>query len=289
MESLTIKERPIYVISDLHVGNGCAKDILLANGRKGLLKSFLEHIDREQGRLIILGDFLELWRYKLQDIAEVHSDIFDQLKNLNAQIVLGNHDLKLSEIYQREKIHPLFSNITEPFTENIAGRRFKFMHGHEVDPLIPENTQGLVYMLRLLSFTCEFKNDFCIITNDAVSDIFLDIGEYLVGLWYWIRQKINNTFDRCCDVLPEYEAVFFKKQLRTYKMLQRFSEHKNNHLYDIVVTGHTHNEGSFENWYFNSGSWTGKTNNYIEILPDGSVNIYNWTRTGQQVNNTTLY
>ena len=40
--------------------------------------------------------------------------------------------------------------------------------------------------------------------------------------------------------------------------------------------GHTHRPGEFGSWYFNSGSWTGLSNNFIRISPCGQVQVFDW-------------
>ena len=71
-------------------------------------------------------------------------------------------------------------------------------------------------------------------------------------------------------------------------MLARYYEDKKNDLYDVAIVGHTHKAGQFENWYFNSGSWTGKTNNYLRIQPDGEVRAFDWDINGAKPNEETI-
>jgi hypothetical protein len=46
--------------------------------------------------------------------------------------------------------------------------------------------------------------------------------------------------------------------------------------YDVVVCGHTHKSGCIGDWYFNSGSWVGKNNQFLRVAPDGHVRYFEW-------------
>jgi predicted phosphodiesterase len=71
-------------------------------------------------------------------------------------------------------------------------------------------------------------------------------------------------------------------------MLTRYYRDKAEGLYDIAIVGHTHKAGAFGDWYFNSGSWTGTSNNFLRMTPDGSVGVFNWTDSGPQRNSTVV-
>ena len=68
-------------------------------------------------------------------------------RRLNTLYVLGNHDSDLDQFSETGLLaHPLFQRMCGPFERQIGGKRFKFMHGHEVDPVnkgdIPEWGRG---------------------------------------------------------------------------------------------------------------------------------------------------
>ena len=51
----------------------------------------------------------------------------------------------------------------------IGGRRFKFMHGHEVDPLVGPNVQRFGRMIGMLGYLLEFRQGTCVLTDDAIT------------------------------------------------------------------------------------------------------------------------
>jgi hypothetical protein len=71
-------------------------------------------------------------------------------------------------------------------------------------------------------------------------------------------------------------------------MLGRYQADRTDGLYDIAVVGHTHRAGTFGEWYFNSGSWTGPTNNFLRIAPDGRIRVFDWEEQGPRVNQTVV-
>ncbi len=55
---------------------------------------------------------------------------------------------------------------------------------------------------------------------------------------------------------------------------------------DVAISAHTHRPLKFQNWYFNSGSWTDQTNDFIQIFPDGKVSLFNLDINTPKPNNT---
>jgi predicted phosphodiesterase len=76
------------------------------------------------------------------------------------------------------------------------------------------------------------------------------------------------------------------RRMRTQRMLARYHQDKQRDLYDVAIVGHTHKAGAFGDWYFNSGSWTGKTNNFLRISPRGEVMVFDWNHHGPQRNHS---
>ncbi|MBN1256742.1 MAG: metallophosphoesterase, partial [Planctomycetes bacterium] len=86
---------PIYVISDLHIGAGGPRDSFSQYNRGANFNSFLDHVKKEGAELIILGDFLDLWRFDLKKIIEKRNGLLDRLAEMKISFILGNHDQAL--------------------------------------------------------------------------------------------------------------------------------------------------------------------------------------------------
>lgn len=158
------------------------------------------------------------------------------------------------------------------------------MHGHEVDPLIPSDFSTLGPWLWSFVDVLSFKSKTCIVTNDALSDIFLEIGEQFLRIFHRLTKKIRTAVSQSEAVPTIRQIKAFQRQIRTTKMLNRYYHDKTQDLYDVAIVGHTHKPGHFDEWYFNSGSWTGKTNNFLKIYPDGEVEIFDWDTNGAKLN-----
>ena len=95
----------IFVISDLHLGDRSAKDRFVIAGKETLLNGFLDHVQREEGRLIIGGDLFELWRYTLDQVTHQWQDLLQRFQKMGALFIPGNHDATVADS-QAGQLHP---------------------------------------------------------------------------------------------------------------------------------------------------------------------------------------
>ncbi len=236
-----------------------------------------------------MGDLFELFRHDLQEILRTRRPLLDRLAELNVVYVPGNHDSQaLTFTQKRPTPHPFFDNVRPPFVRHIAGRKFKFMHGHEVDPFRLDSGAAFGRMLGSFSGAFEVAGCACILSNDAVADLLLEVGEAAVWAGRTFGRFARKMVRRCSSIVPNEELARFKNRGRTHHMLHRYFQDKQNGLYDVAIMGHTHKAGIFDTWYFNCGSWTGGVNNFLRILPDGTVNVFDWSGDGPRRNNTRI-
>jgi UDP-2,3-diacylglucosamine pyrophosphatase LpxH len=285
LEGVVIDNKPIFVISDLHIGDGKRKDNFAKNDREKLLDSFLDFVDKEDGRLIILGDFLELWWYKLDNVIASRKHLFDKISEMPVIFVPGNHDNDVLDADKEESTsHPLFRKISQPFIKTIGGRRFKFMHGHEIDPFMSDTIQKYGRIFGSIAPAFRFTNCSGILYSDFVSDLILETGETIVKLWHQVSTDTIDRLQHKAGPILGRQISFIKRALRDKKMLARHFRDKESGMYDVVVAGHTHKPAKLDNWYLNSGSWIGLTNDFLVIYPDGNAEVLNWTAKGPQFN-----
>ena len=88
---------PIFVISDLHMGDGGARDNFPLDNREKELGLFLDYVASRRGELIVLGDLFEFWQMNLSKIVMKHMPLLDRLAAMNATYVVGNHDADLDD------------------------------------------------------------------------------------------------------------------------------------------------------------------------------------------------
>ena len=281
--------KPVFVISDLHIGDGSQKDNLSRNNKEKLLHLFLDYIQNENGELIIVGDFLELWHYSLDNIISCRRALLDQLSEMNVSYVPGNHDAAAMSIDTNSELpHPFFNKTVRPFIRIIGGKRFKFMHGHEIDPFMWRGVEKPIRFFRPLAQLFTPGSECIYLSQDVIADAFLELGECLWILKKWAENRLSKAVEQCCSVVPNNKLASLKRGIRTYNILKRHNEDRARGFYDISVAGHTHKAGKFGDWYYNSGSWTGRTNNFLRISPDGSVELSDWDKDGPKIRTNAL-
>ncbi len=281
--------RRLYVISDLHMGDGSSRDNLVKGNKSILLQRFLDEVETQDGMLVVLGDLFELWRYPADAILEHWQKLIDRMSQMDLIYVPGNHDALFDKRFEKERtMHPIFKKLHQPFVSTIGGQRFKFMHGHEIDPMISDGMIRMAPVLRLLTGAFEFRQDQCLITCDRVSDALLEAGEQFLHGWHKMTRQFDQAVYEHLGFTNE-QLAWLKRPLRTRKMLARFFREQRDGLYDVTITGHTHKAGRFGQWYFNSGCWTQPVVNYLVIQPDGAISVQDWTADGSLRNRTLVH
>lgn len=246
-------------------------------------------MDDQKGQLVILGDFFELLRYPLESIVARRRDLLDRLARMEAMYVPGNHDEDtMRQIDPSDPPHDFFERMSDAFTLPIGDKRFKFMHGHEVDPFTNAGIQSVSRVIGAVAYLFNSRQGACILSNDAFTDAMLELGEQLLGAWNWLSTGLSRAIRGCYYMMPSEEATRLTRGIRTNRMLERYYEDKAEGLYDVAIVGHTHKAGTFGDWYLNSGSWTGATNNFLRIAPDGQAAVFDWGRSGPRINRTVV-
>jgi UDP-2,3-diacylglucosamine pyrophosphatase LpxH len=249
----------------------------------------LNYVERNNGELLIVGDLLELWHCRFESILSAHNELFDCLAETDCTYILGNHDEDLANLQKSEYLpHRLFDKISPPVVRTLGVRKFKFMHGHEVDPFIRKRSKTLCQVFSPAVDMLQSSSDSATLAYDICSDLALELGEAALAIWKWLSELTKHAADDCLSLLPNEERALLKRHSRTKKMLRRYREDLHGGLYDVAVVGHTHKAGRFSDWYFNSGSWTAHKNNFLCISPDGDVELFDWGTFGPQPNDTLI-
>jgi UDP-2,3-diacylglucosamine pyrophosphatase LpxH len=269
-------KRPIFVISDLHIGDNGRRDNLAVKNREKLLRYFLDHVEAEGGELVILGDLFEFCRCNLGKVLVSRKSLLDRLTKMHARYVIGNHDIELAPMIGAEILrHPFFDNMTHPFMRKIGGKKFMFMHGHEMDPLNRSDNPGWGRLLGIFRGIIEEKN------GEPLA-----FGGRITSAYSGMKDKALRHFDKLKERMLKNRISKKPKLART--MVRRYHRDMLEHGYDVAIVGHTHKAGRCSDWYYNSGSWTGRTNDFLKIMPDGTVEIYKWCEEGAVPNHKVI-
>jgi UDP-2,3-diacylglucosamine pyrophosphatase LpxH len=152
----------IYCASDFHLG--------LLNAKYSKIKDFLYLVQDDADQLVLLGDILDLWVCKYNNIKTMQpmKDTYDLLietaKEVPTVYVSGNHDFNIAHL-NRDFL------ITDHFSEN----NIYFTHGSEFDP---EQALGKPFYNAIEQELPDFYNKY-FIANSGLFDVFESLGMYI--------------------------------------------------------------------------------------------------------------
>ena len=254
-------------------------DNLRRDGREVLLDGFLDYVRAQNGQLVILGDFLELLRYPLDSIIARRGGLLDRLAAMKALYVPGNHDADvLSLVDSGAPPHPFFAGMRGTFTQPIGTRRFRFMHGHEIDPFVNAGWKNVGRMIGAVTYRFELRRESSLLRRDPS----LWTSDHALRLHRRVRCRMTRALREGRVRMSAEKVRVLTRQIRTQHMMMNYSWDRADDLYDVAIAGHTHYAAAFGGWFFNSGSWTGRTNNFLHISPAGQVDLLDWTHNGPQ-------
>ena len=273
-------DRPIFVASDLHIGDGGTRDNFAVDNKERQFNLFLEHVCSQNGKLIILGDLFDFWQANVGCVIMRSLPLLDRLAEMEAEYVIGNHDSDLEGLIGTGMLgHPFFTRMQRPFTMTIGGQRLKFMHGHEVEPIGDRESPGWGRILAILGGIIEDKKGSPLLSAGGITEkVLLKIGRGFMLGWNFIVNRVEKSTPGGHPHEHHFEAELTPSQnpARAKGMLALYRKDKEKCGYDVVVAGHTHKAHKFEDWYCNSGCWVGIRNNFLRISENGEIELFDW-------------
>ena len=234
------------------------RDTFCLDGRLDRFNKFLDFVESKNAKLIILGDMLDFWRVNISSSIKSYKDILDRFSKMEAKYVLGNHDNAFVEFIGTTYDSPtvFLSEAIGPFDETINGRKFTFLHGHEVDKYCKDNNPGIGNINVAISGLLADKNNSPIKHGKNIEDELINTLEFFNNMYLKIMKHTDN-------------------RTQTLKDIEDYRKSKNA---DVVIYGHTHDAGNIGNYHYNTGTWSREIDTFAEIMDDGSVNLYQWTK-----------
>ena len=269
----------IFVISDLHLGDGGPRDNFAHDNKLYKFNSFLDYVEKEKGRLYILGDLFDFWQAHIGKSIKTYISLLDRMADFNPIYLIGNHDADLEQLIGMDMFtHPIFSNMTGPFIEKIGDKDVKFIHGHELDVMYQKNGPGWGDIISILGGIIEDKKGSPLLSAGGFNEkMLLKTGRSFMWLWDKVMNSVEKT--RNTSTHPhdfEMELTPAQDPKKTRGLLSLYKKDHSLNKYNILVAGHTHSAKTLKDWYFNSGCWVGSRQNYIRITKDCQINIYSW-------------
>jgi len=282
--------KDIFVISDLHMGDGGPRDNFAVGDKEKQLNLFLDFVEKENGELIISGDLFEFWQVSIGKVLTKWLKLIDRFAAMDVTYVVGNHDIDLEALIGTSILaHPLFKKMSRRFVREIGGKKFMFMHGHEADPYNKGDTPGWGQILTILAGIVEDVNGSPLLdTGGTVEDALLNVSMLLIKAWNWlVNLRYKKAIGGRAPSPRKRELTPSQNPERAQKLLDDYKKDKETEGYDIAIVGHTHRVGRFEDWYYNSGCWVKETNSFLRISLDGQVKVFDW-KDGQAIPNDTV-
>lgn len=280
--------KPIFVVSDLHIGDGGTRDNFAVDNKDRQFDLFLDHVCDQDGKLIVLGDLFDFWQANVGNVIVRCLPMLDRLAEMRADYVVGNHDADLAGLIGQGLLnHPFFTHMQGPFVRTIGEKQFKFMHGHEVEPVGDSDSPGWARILAILGGIIEDKKGSPLLSAGGMTEkILLRSGRASMHIWNFFVNRLEKSDPRGHPHEHNVEAELTPSQSpeRVKGMLALYHNDKDRVGYDVVIAGHTHKAHRHEDWYYNSGCWVGLRNNFLRISPDGDVHIFDW-KNGQPILN----
>lgn len=274
-------DRGVYLISDLHLGDGTRSDSFL--GKDKQLVRFLDRVRDEDARLVIVGDAIDFHQaWSMSRVLRAHARLMGELARMAEShgviYIWGNHDYDIS----------LFRDLLrfDVCSTLWIGDDVVVRHGYEYDPFIGPNLDQThvatrVHHLaeRLLDTWIRLPIEnfdtranrvaFWIFHKIAVAvDLQRRVAARLgwpgVGerarrtLWYWTQNQLGNP---ACMIDGARAFLEGDDRART------------------LVCGHSHLPGKVPfgsgRTYVNTGSWTFDSAQYAH-LEQGSIEVRDW-------------
>jgi len=284
-------EKDLFVISDLHIGDGGSRDNFGYPGsdKPQQLNLYLDYVSGHKGELIIIGDLFEFWQANFSRILTKNISMIERLGQLKPTYVIGNHDIDLIGFVEHKLLSPdLFRYLSGPFTRKIGNKTFYFMHGHEIDPYNNGEAPGKGRLLTIIAGIAEsFVGSPRLSNGRSVESVLEQAGE---GIWNAIKRCARKLFVKILlgVGVQTDESSPAGNPDRASEMLLRYKAHWEENHYDVAIVGHTHRPGRIGDWYFNSGSWATSDNSFLRITQRGEVQVFDWKNGQPAVNETML-
>ncbi|MBN2011909.1 metallophosphoesterase family protein [candidate division KSB1 bacterium] len=147
----------IVIFSDLHMGNGTARDDFKKNSK--LFKHILtDYYLKKNYTLFLNGDIEELQKFSYEKIARKWKsvyDILDEFKGRNTLYrIIGNHDFELTNMNHHKYEHDILPAIKLKYD----GQTLFVYHGHQASAYLEKHHKVASFVLRYLAKPLHIKN-----------------------------------------------------------------------------------------------------------------------------------
>ncbi len=272
-----IDGKTLYVVSDLHMGDGTAKDNFTEYSSR--FEDFLSAVVEQDsdGCLVLAGDVFEFWQSAHGSIAKTYFELLKRLVERRSVFLVGNHDIDLSGFIGLPLDSPLIGCLAmEVFVER-GNRLIRICHGHEFDKFNDPRKAMLVGKIAtMLAGEAEMR------VGTKVRG--LSTEALLERIVRWLMGRLASLYRKVFNKTPGEKTKKDKKIDETKVALDNYHPQ---HPDQTLVAGHTHQAGWYGDWYVNAGCWQTEQAHYVKITPDGEVTLHRWP--GNEIEKTKLW
>ena len=277
---------PIYVISDIHLGDGTPSDIFLAKDKE--LLTFLKQVRDEEARLIIAGDAIDFSQALFfTNIMKAHGKVlgaFSELASMGRlHYVLGNHDQDLRWYKDVLRI-PVVHGIE-------VGDHTLILHGYEFDPVIGQDLDEAERRTRVHHVIERALGTWMRLPLEHFYTGWNRITFWSLHKILWVRRRTSRIIDalrgdtRASEYVTQTMQYWTRNQLGDPgSMVQPIRDWLPSQPYRTLICGHSHLPGVVDldggKRYANTGSWT-FTHCHVMRLEGGEVQVTDY-RSGKR-------
>ncbi len=272
-------DRPVWCVSDIHLGNGSHSDIFMR--KDAFLLELLAQVRQSGARLVVVGDAIDFHQsWNLTRIVEAHGPLLRALSDLadtNGVIyVTGNHDDDIN-VYRDILRFRVCSRLW-------IGESIAIQHGHEFDPVIGPDMAGSHRATRIHHWVEDRLHTFIRL---PLGD-FYNVGNRF-GIWLayqiWRAVSLRNQGLRRLgfNELAARSERIYTHWIRSevgdpVGMTRPALSWAASHGVKTVICGHSHMPGNLVHEgvrYCNTGSWTFNWAQYLRY-EGGEFTVKDW-------------
>lgn len=253
-------DRPVWFVSDIHLGNGSHSDIFM--GKDAHLLELLDEVRRSGARLVVAGDaidFQQSWNFTR--IVEAHGRLLRALSELadtnGVYYVTGNHDDDI-RVYRDILRFEVCSRLW-------IGEHIAVQHGHEFDPVIGPDLATSHRATRIHHWVEDRLRTFFRVPFADFYHWGNRLGIWIAyRLWQLIRLRNRALRALGAHAVADRSERGFNHWIRSdagdpVGMTRPALAWARQHGVETVVCGHSHMPGNMLHEgvrYCNTGSWT---------------------------------
>jgi len=267
-----ISGKDIFVISDLHMGDKSATDNF--HTVEDRLLSFLDYFESLDNSVLILnGDIFEFWQSSMADVFYQNYKLIRRFRKSNAIFIAGNHDYEMLTLAKMPKHKQFINKIVSDINLKINGKDIKILHGHEFDPFNQPGKSAFTGKIMALLFAN------------------LEMSNPDSGIEGWNQKYIEPIARKIIlGASSLYKKLFTNNPKLNGWLDITLTEYHKEHPNQILVAGHIHKAGWWNDFYVNAGTWQeGEEAHYIKIDPLGDIKIFNWPSQEEVTKQIDLY